>query len=308
MKDLKFKTTLPALQFDFDGLMNWAKGFENKYKDIVVREEDVKDIKKVMADLNKTKDAVNSARKDAVKKVSEPIKDFEDKIKQVVKVIADTREVLASQVKKHEEQERQDKKRDVQFLIDDLKSEHNLPDLIVKIEPSWLNKTKTLKSIKAEVEAVILAHMKAEREAAQLEQAKQDRAVVIERRCEICEKQYGVTISPSTLVRLNDLDIPLIEVNAQIDNAFQMKATTQPVRPQIQEPMPTQVDAPVQQESPAIPTSPMPPVPPMAHKCICVEIQYAPNKEQAVESALRELQKICISVNLVNDVNSGVKG
>ncbi|BDQ36341.1 hypothetical protein SYK_07010 [Pseudodesulfovibrio nedwellii] len=304
MTDIKLETTLPALKFDFDGLMAMANGIKEKYEKLVVREEDVKDIKKVMADLNKTKDAVNAARKEAVKKVSEPIKDFEDKIKQVVKVIADTREVLASQVKKHEEQERQDKKRDVQFLIDDLKSEHNLPDLIVKIEPSWLNKTKTLKSIKAEVEAVILAHMKAEREAAQLEQAKQDRAVVIEQRCEICEKQYGVAISPSTFVRLNDLDIPLIEVNAQIDNAFQMKAATQPARPQVQEPMPTQVATPVQQESPAIPTSPMPPVPPMAQKCICVEIHYAPNKEQAVETALRDLQKICTSVRLVNDVRT----
>lgn len=300
---MKLETTLPALSFDYEGLKKWAEGITAKYKDLVVKEDEVKDIKKIMADLNKTKDALETARKETVRQVSAPIKEFEDQIKDVVKIIVDARSGLDTQVKAFIQKEREQKRSEVQFIIENLTSEHEVPDLKIDIEETWLNKSKDLKDVTAAIEGIILAHLKEVQDAKALAQAKQDRAAYIEQQCSSYSGQYGVEIQPSTFMRLHDLNIPLGDVNEQIENSFKLKASTRPpgAAPVVAE-EPVQA---VQTQAPAQSFAPRPPVPPSStnRKRIVVEIEYDSDKEMAVQNALNNMQSIC-SVRLINNAQA----
>lgn len=292
MQDMNLKTELPALSFDYERLMAWAKGISSQYDGVVVREEDIAGIKSEMAGLNKMKKAVDDARKEAVKLVSAPIRDFEAQINEVCGVFAETYDMLKAQVQAHEDRAREDKRREVEFMIEYLKAEHEVPDIPIEINQSWLNKSKPLKTVKAEIEALILAHVKAEREAAQLEQAKRDRAVAIEEKCAALSSLHGVTVPPSNFLRLQSLDIPLEQVNADIEKAFATKVATQAAA---QAPDPT----------PALhkmsePTAPAAPAKSEAKvTTVMLEVTYNESNWKAVEDALRNLQSVCTSARIV---------
>lgn len=284
MENFNFETTLPALSFDYDGLMKWAKGIAAKYENLVVREEDVAEIKKVMADLNKTKRKVDDARKETVKQVSAPIRDFESKIKEVIAVITETRTALDDQVKAHIEAERESKRQQVEFTVKQIKIDNGVEDIKIDIDHRWLNKSTKLSTIKAEVESIILAHIKKEREAAQIEQATRDRCAYIEEKCSSLAKVHGITLPPSQFFRMQNLDIPLDKASSTIESAYATKVAAQAVET-------TPDPAPV--------FAPKPPAAPQTTKKVFVEVEYHPEQEKAVEDALRNLQSVCKSARLV---------
>lgn len=290
MQDMKLSTTLPAVSFDYDGLMAWAKDIASKYDNLVVREEDIAGIKSEMAGLNKAKKAVDDARKEAVKQVSAPIREFESQIKEVCAVFTETYDFLKEQVQAHEDRERENKRIQVQFMVDNLKDEHGVPDITIDIDQSWLNKSKALKDVKSAIEGIILAHIKAEREAAQLEQAKKDRAVAIEDKCAHFGTAYGFVLPASKFLRLQSLDIPMEEVTKAIENAY--KLTFEQNRMQALETAAHQSMA-AQPAQPPKPSMPSAPAHNALQRTVVIEINYEPSSELSVQAKLRELQEIC---------------
>lgn len=290
MKDINLQTTLPALSFDYDKLMAWAKGIAAQYENLVVREEDIAGIKSEMAGLNNAKKAVDDVRKEAVKRVSAPIRQFEDQIKEVCAVFSETYDFLKEQVQAHEDRAREDKRVQVQFMVDNLKDEHGVPDISIDVDPSWLNKSKALKDVKAAIEGIILAHIKAEREAAQLEQAKKDRAVAIEQGCAALGAEFGVAISASEFLALNSLDMPLAEVNERMRQAFEKKAAIAP-SPLVQ---------PARQPMPAAPARASKGVAP-GKKVMVVTLEYPADKEKIILSTLAGFDSMGINVTREKD-------
>jgi len=218
---------LPALQFtppvislNFEELEARITGITETYTDLVVQEDDVPAIKDEMAGLNKLAKSLADARKDAVSRVSDPIKDFEEKVKKLEKQVLDTRTFLDDQVKAHIERERNSRRAAVQVSIDFLKDEHGCNDLNIPIQESWLNKTAKDKVVTAEIQAIILAHKKAQEEKVALESAKQDRVVAIEQHCEAMNAQREYKFTFSQFAHLQDLNIPLSEVMRAIADAY----------------------------------------------------------------------------------------
>lgn len=283
MQDLKLKTQLPAISFDFDGLKKWAEGIAAQYADVVVREEDVPEIKNEMAALNKVKDGLNKARIATKKKVSEPIAAFEAQVKELVGIIDNARSGLDEQVKAHVQKLRDQKRKEVEFMIEELKSEHDVHDLDIPFNDSWSTKSAAMKTTKAEIEAMILEHMRREKERAQLEQAKKDRAVAVEQNCQKLEADYGVTIKPSEFLHLLDIDIPLADVNDKMVKAFAKKASTneKPSEPQ-----------PVKR-----PTPPMAPPKASSKRTLTVTLEYLPHLEGSVRKTLDSLRSMGVIVN-----------
>jgi DNA repair exonuclease SbcCD ATPase subunit len=292
------ETTLPALKFDYGSLRKWVEDITAKYKGLVVREEDVKDIKKDMAELNKAAGSLDDARKEAVRQVSVPIKEFETRIKELVDEIKKTRSGLDQQVKAYEKLEKEQKRQEIEFMIDYLMAEHEAPDVRIEIESSWLNKSTNMKSVQAAIEAAILGHLKAKREAAELEQAKKDRAVAIEQQCERMAKECGFNLPPSQFLRLHDLSIPLEKVLADVENAYQFQAKTRQA-----EPMRRSEDYayPLAPDMAPRPRAPMPPSTPKAEpvRTILIEVSYTDRQTRAVETALRNLQSVATSARIV---------
>jgi hypothetical protein len=218
--ELQVKETLPELSFNFDELKAWAVGLTENYNGLVVTEDMVPAIKSEMAGLNKMRDKLETARKEAVKRVSAPIKDFEAQVKEVVGIFTTAREGLAEQVHAYEQRARDEKRASVQFAIDAAKDEHGVQGLAIPIQESWLNKTAKMQTVKAEVDAIILAHLKAEREREELARARQERAFAIEQKVQALNAAHSMTVAVSTFTRMTEGDTPLADVFEAIEKHF----------------------------------------------------------------------------------------
>ncbi len=292
MAELQLQSTPATLGFNFTELMEWATGITADYEGLVVTEDMVPGIKSEMAGLNKMKAQLDSARKQAVRQVSEPIRQFEARIKEVCAVFDAAYAALATQVKGVEERQREEKRREVLFLIADTVDEHGVPGLEVAVQDSWLNKSKPLKAIKAEVESIILRHLQEERERAALEQAKQDRAVAIEQMVAAQGQAYGFALPASDFLRLHDLQIPLTDVHAEIEKVFAARAQFARHAASASPVPAVAVQAARPSASSVVSGRPQ-------RKTLTIQIEYDAMREPAVQQTLRHLKGMCASFNLI---------
>ena len=289
--DLGLSATLPAIGWDYERLRGFALSIKERYTGLVVTEDEIAKTKHEMAELNRLKKQVDDARKETVRSVSAPIKDFEGQVKDVTAIFDEVYRFLGDQVKAFEDAAREQKRQEVQFLIEATTSDAGYPGLSVPIQDAWLNKSKPLKAVKAEVEAIILAHVKAEREAAQLEQAKKDRAVAIEEASSARAAEYGFSIPASQFLRLNDLEIPLTDVHGQIIRAYEFQAETMrkanvaPVAPVQSVPQSTPLE---------VPTA-GPAMAPAMRKSLTISLEFDPAREGEINQALRHLETLCMA-------------
>lgn len=291
MQDLKLQTTLPALSFDAEALKAWALSLTEKYMGLVVTEEAVADAKKDMAELNKAKKSIDDARKEAVRRVSEPIRAFEAQIKEVCAIFDTAYQGLSRQVKAFEDAQREAKRKDVAGLIVEanMNAFGEPAFLDIPMQDKWLNKTTSLKSIREDIAAIIERHREEEQRRKALEQAQQERAAAIEAAVEAAGARHGVKLAVSLFMipknlcletRLTDIQSAIDKCAA--DEAARQKAASQTVA------------------QPAIlPAEPQPnPVPDAPDKVMSVLLTYAPANEQSVRAALEQLRKLCSSFSV----------
>lgn len=230
--NLKVEQSLPVISFDYDTLRQWAISITDKYKDLVVTENDVKTIKKEMADLNKAKDKLNRARIDTVKAISAPIKEFEAQIKDVCGLFDATYSALGEQVKAFENREREEKRNQVEGIIEvyirNITAEN--PDLKGKIALSvkdrWMNKSMSIGNIKTEIKAEIDKQIAAEREIRRIEQQNAERRLLIENAVKTANEKYGVNLPVSKFMepQFTSLDLVADGVLKRIDELVKLNA------------------------------------------------------------------------------------
>lgn len=227
MQDLKLHATLPALSFDYAALKSWALAMTEKYTGLVVTEDAVIEAKKDMAELNKAKKTVDDARKEAVRRVSEPIRTFENQIKEVCGIFDTAYAALGDQVKRFEDVQREQKRKDIASLITEgNQNAFGEPDfLAIPIQDKWLNKTTSIKSIREDIVAIIERHMEEEARKSALEQARQDRAAAIENHVVSMNKLRGLNLPLSRFLGGNalSLDMPLAKVLLDIEERFKIE-------------------------------------------------------------------------------------
>lgn len=219
---------LPALQFtppvivlNFEELEVRISEITDQYQGLVVRDEDVPSIKSELAALNSLARQLSDARKEAVARVAEPIREFEERVKAMEKQILGTRALMDEQVKAHIKRERDGKRHAVQVMVDALVDEHGLTgSLVIPMQESWLNKTAKDKQIMAEILAMILKHKKEQEEKAAFEQAKIDRAIAIENHNKALASGHDYALPLSGFMALHSLEIPLDEALKRIDEAY----------------------------------------------------------------------------------------
>lgn len=100
------RTTPAIVEVNFDELKASLAAELKKY-DVLVSADAIPEARKLMADLNKTKKAIADARKAEVAKASEPIKQFDDQMKQLEVMCAEGRSKLETQVKNYEAEQAQ---------------------------------------------------------------------------------------------------------------------------------------------------------------------------------------------------------
>ena len=139
--ELKIEPKLPVLAFNWSKLKAWATSLTERYADMVVTEDAIADVKRDMAELNKAKKAVDDARKEAVRRVSEPIRAFETQIKEVCNIFDAAYAGLSGQVKAFEEAQRNEKRKVVEGIIREslLDAFDDAEHMRIPVQEKWLN-------------------------------------------------------------------------------------------------------------------------------------------------------------------------
>jgi len=126
----------------------------DKYKNLVVTEDILEDIKKEVADINKIIKNVNDNRISISKELEAPSKKLKADCDDILQIGKDVVEALNSQVNVFKEKERDEKRKYVQELISSVITGYKITDeylLRLEIQEKWLNKTTTKNSIIEEV-------------------------------------------------------------------------------------------------------------------------------------------------------------
>ena len=219
--ELQINEKLPVLAFNFEQLKAWATEIAERYASIAVTEDAIADVKRDMAEINKAKKAVDDARKEAVCRVSEPIRSFESQIKEVCSIFDAAYSKLGEQVKAFEDAQREERRLKVEAIIQGRLS-HEGADIQIPMREKWLNKSTSAATIKAEISEILARHHEEEHRKRELEQAKQDRAAAIENHVRTLNERYGLNLPVSRfLVHMGTFSsASLADVLADIEKSY----------------------------------------------------------------------------------------
>lgn len=124
-----------------------------KYKGLVVTENQITEAKSTRAKLNKVKAAIEDRRKELKKEYLKPYEIVEKQAKELVGMIDEVSSNIANQIKEFEEKEKEAKKIQIANLW--VKLGYNKITVDKIWNEKWLNKTFALSNIKEEMQAQI---------------------------------------------------------------------------------------------------------------------------------------------------------
>jgi len=144
------KQALPEIDFNYDEIKKEVQQELKKYQGLIFDDESqIGEAKKVRANLNKVAKTFDNERKRLKKELSQPIKDFEEKVKTIVGMIDNANEGIDIQVKAFEEKKREEKNNEIEELFKSLDiEEFKLEDIF---NDKWLNATYSLNKIEEEM-------------------------------------------------------------------------------------------------------------------------------------------------------------
>lgn len=285
------KAELPAISFSYDKLVAEAKAMTAKYENLVITEDQVKEIKKDMAELNAAKNRLDKARKDVVRQITEPVKRFEAQIKEVCAIFDQTYKYLQDQVQVFVQKERDEKQDAVKsIIIEELEaSKERIEPFEIPIQESWLNKTTSMKAVREAIKAIIEAKIESEAAQAALKRAQVDRVAAIEQIVKSVNAEFGVTISIAHCMgqRYLSLETPLEEISAAIRDMAECLAQQKATQPQ-------ESGAKVEALSEPEPVSETEDAgEPIEEKNMSIILSFPITKEADVKSLLAQLKGLC---------------
>lgn len=286
--------TLPVLTFNFEQLKAWASGIAEHYSGLIVTEDGVTEAKRDMAEINKAKAAVDAARKETVRQVSEPVRAFEAQVKEVCGIFDQAYAKLAEQVKVFEDARRDEKRVIVEGLIEEAvnglcpSDSVSLPD--IPMQDKWLNKTASIKSIREDIAVIISRHIEEEQRKAALEQARQDRAAAIETHVKTLNQQYGFDQPVARFLHGQEVDLntPLADVLKRISGIFDYEREQQAKKTVCVSPVSNKTDC-VAETAKSATQTPM-----VQTRAMSIVLEYDVANEAQVEDCLDCLESLCV--------------
>ena len=140
---------LPVIQINFEEVKETLSQKLTEYKGLVVTEETIPVCKKILADLNKEAKQIDTFRKEIKKEMSKPIKEFEDKCKELVTLYDNVKIPIKENLAFYEDKRKQERQNLINELIKEYRAEFNVPDSWdLSLNSSYLNKTVSQKAIR----------------------------------------------------------------------------------------------------------------------------------------------------------------
>lgn len=145
---------LKEIQWNQEEVKAWVAARVQDYKNIAYTEDQVKDMKKDRADLNKLRTAFESERKRLKKVCMEPYNLFEQQVKEVVALIDEPIQLIDSQLYELEERRKQQKKKDIEALFDTIGFQ-TFVTLENIFDQKWLNASVSLGKIEEQMKSIM---------------------------------------------------------------------------------------------------------------------------------------------------------
>jgi hypothetical protein len=157
--ELIIKTDLQAfpavIEYNHEELKSELSEQLQKYKNIVVTEDSIKEFKADKANLNRLKTALEDKRKEVKKQCLQPYENFEKNIKELIALIEEPIKVIDSQLKEIESKKKEEKANEIEKIYyDNIGKFEQLVPLDKIFHSKWLNTTYKLNDITLEIKEV----------------------------------------------------------------------------------------------------------------------------------------------------------
>lgn len=142
-----------TIEFNFAEIKKELAGNLEKYQNMVVTEDAIKDAKADRAKLNKLKEAIEKKRKEIKAECLAPYNAFEKQVKEIVSMIDAPMLAIDGQIKEFETARKAEKMEEIGAYY-----KANAADIIDLVpfeqifDPKWLNATASMKGIKEEID------------------------------------------------------------------------------------------------------------------------------------------------------------
>ncbi|MFL9486320.1 DUF1351 domain-containing protein [Staphylococcus sp. KUGN1] len=157
MKEHNYKiiTTQGNVTFEeYDNLLSEANNLAEHVKQVEVNEENVKEAKRLMAQMNNRVKELENTRKDVKKTILEPYNHFENQVKTIKSIIDDAVSHVKKQERELTEQERENKKQAIADIFDKRIKHYGFEKLMGFAEflkPQYLNKSFSMNKVENEL-------------------------------------------------------------------------------------------------------------------------------------------------------------
>lgn len=145
--------TLGSLTTNAIQIREMVKAVLPKYDIANYNDDNIDQAKKDKAALNKAAKALNAKRLEIEKEFMKPFGEFKEVVTETVKLIGEASAKIDNVVKLNEQQYKDKKKAEIRQYFDERNA--NLVDFEKVFNPSWLNKTASMKSIRAEIDVTL---------------------------------------------------------------------------------------------------------------------------------------------------------
>lgn len=152
------ENTVKQIDWNFEELKKEITEKAEMYDSLVYTDENIKEAKADRAKLNKFIKVLEDKRKDVKKMMLEPYTQFESQVKELVSIIGEANDNIASQVKAYTEKLREEKREKVKEIYDkamSVEGAEGIAEILTfdrVFKESFLNSSTTFKSIVNEIE------------------------------------------------------------------------------------------------------------------------------------------------------------
>ncbi len=155
MKEIQINKELPVITMNFEEVKGLLQETMKKYEGIIVTEEGLKDCKATQKNLAGLRNNIDGYRKAVKKEMEVPIKEFEDKCKELISLINDVEKPIKEGIKVFDDKRRDEKKEKaleiINAAIKEFELEKEFADKL-DLKDSYLKLNGSIKSIKEDVE------------------------------------------------------------------------------------------------------------------------------------------------------------
>lgn len=220
--EIKTINQVPAvINFNFDDVKKALQEYSEKYKDLVVTEENEKEMVNVKNELGRLEKEIDKYRLDNKKIMEKPIKEFEVKCKDLIEILKNVSDPIREQLNLFEENRKKQKEEEVKTLIENVISKYRLEDKYaaqLTINSKYLNKGQkendTIKDLEQRAELL----KNSQDQEKQLQKIKEERIDFIQKTIENKNKDLNLNLKISNFMYLVDKE--LTEIIEEIEVIF----------------------------------------------------------------------------------------